>query len=68
MKKHLYFRNPYFIIQVHYRSNERNNEIIERLEKVETRLDELAAKIRNNREVEKSNAVSAPGFKTGTSK
>ena len=55
------------MIQVHYRSNERNNEIIERLEKVETRLDELAAKIRNNREVEKSNAVSAPGFKTGTS-
>ena len=53
-----------------YRSNERNAEIVERLEKLEARLEDLESRVRYNKLEEKPKAGIAgfapKSFKTGT--
>ena len=48
---------------MNYRSNERNTEIVERLEKLEARFEDLASRVRYNKAEDKSKV---PGYASNT--
>jgi hypothetical protein len=52
---------------INYRSNERNTEIVERLEKLEARFEDLASRVRYNKSEEKTKvpAYASNALKTG---